>query len=103
MQRPDDLASCGLRREHLERRVYLRDGRGQLVSGMPALVALWSRIPRYRRLAQVLNMPVLRQASILMYDHVIAPSLAFWANRRIRRHAATSRTQAHAHRRTTWW
>jgi uncharacterized protein (TIGR01777 family) len=34
--RPDDLASCGLRREHLEQRVYLRDGRGQLVSRMRA-------------------------------------------------------------------
>jgi hypothetical protein len=88
---------------HHERRVYLRDGRGRLVSGMPALIALWSKTPRYYRLSQVLNMPVLRQASIVMYDHVIAPSLAFRANRRIRRHAPVLRTQARAHRRTTWW
>ena len=97
-QRPDDLASCGLRREHLERRVYLRDSRGQLLSGMPALIALWSRIPRYRKLAQVLNVPVLRQASALMYDHAIAPSLALWAKRRNRQ-----RAPARAHRRVTWW
>jgi predicted DCC family thiol-disulfide oxidoreductase YuxK len=101
-QRPGDLAGCGLRREHLEGRVYLRDSRGRLVSGMPALIALWSKIPSYRRLARVLNMPVLRQLSALMYDHVIAPSLALWARRRSR-HAAMLHTQARPHRRVTWW
>jgi len=102
-QLPDGLASCGLRREHLEGRVYLRDSRGQLVSGMQALIALWSKIPRYRRLAQLLNMPVLRQASALMYDHAIAPGLALWARRRIRRQALVSDTHMRAHRRVTWW
>ena len=41
MQRPDEFARCGLRREHLERRVYLRDAEGRILSGMPALVHLW--------------------------------------------------------------
>jgi uncharacterized protein (TIGR01777 family) len=81
MQRPDEFVECGLRREHLERRVYLRDADGRILSGMPALVHLWSRMPRYRWVSRVLALPVLRPLSTLLYDHVIAPSLAFWATR----------------------
>jgi predicted DCC family thiol-disulfide oxidoreductase YuxK len=82
MQQPDEFVQCGLRREHLERRVYLRDANGRILSGLPALVHLWSRIPQYRWLSKVLALPVLRAISTLLYDHVIAPSLAFWAARR---------------------
>jgi predicted DCC family thiol-disulfide oxidoreductase YuxK len=81
MQRPNEFDRCGLRREHLERRVYLRDADGRIVSGMPALVHLWSTIPEYRWLSRVLALPVLRPISTLLYDHVIAPSLASWATR----------------------
>src|SRR5262249_51540929 len=82
MQRPDEFVECGLRPEHLERRVYLRDADGRILSGMPALVHLWSRMPRYRWLSRVLALPVLRPFFALLYDHVVAPSLAFWATRR---------------------
>src|SRR6202043_102271 len=43
MQRPNEFSQCGLRREHLERRVYLRDANGRILSGMPALLHLWSK------------------------------------------------------------
>jgi uncharacterized protein (TIGR01777 family) len=79
---PDELAACGLRREHLERRVYIRDGKGQILSGMPAIIALWARMPRYSWLARLFSLPLLKQATVLMYDHVIAPSLALWARSR---------------------
>jgi predicted DCC family thiol-disulfide oxidoreductase YuxK len=85
LQHPDDFADCGLRREHLERRVYIRDGAGRVISGMPAIVALWSTLPRYRLLSRLFNLPVVRQASVLLYDHVISPNLARWADRRTRR------------------
>jgi predicted DCC family thiol-disulfide oxidoreductase YuxK len=84
-QHPDDFANCGLRREHLERRVYIRDSAGRVISGMPALVALWSTLPRYRLLSRLFNLPVLRQASVLLYDHLVSPNLARWAERRARR------------------
>jgi uncharacterized protein len=87
LQRPDDFADCGLRREHLERRVYIRDGAGRVISGMPAIVALWSTLPRYHLLSRFFSLPVLRQASVLLYDHVVSPGLAHWASRRIRRAA----------------
>jgi predicted DCC family thiol-disulfide oxidoreductase YuxK len=82
MQRPDEFVECGLRLEHLERRVYLREADGRILSGMPALVHLWSRMPEYRWLSRVLALPVLRPISALLYDHVIAPSLALWATTR---------------------
>jgi predicted DCC family thiol-disulfide oxidoreductase YuxK len=83
MQQPNEFVACGLRREHLERRVYLRDADGRILSGMPALIRLWSTMPEYRRLSRVLALPVLRPVSALVYDHLIAPSLAFWATRRV--------------------
>jgi uncharacterized protein (TIGR01777 family) len=82
---PNGLASYGLRLEHLERRVYLRDNHGKVLSGMPAIVALWSRMPGYHWLARVFSLPLLRQISIAMYDHAIAPSLAWWAKARVQR------------------
>lgn len=79
MQRPDALAECGLRTDHLERRVYLKDSKGRIVSGLPALIELWLRMPRYRWLAKLTSVPVLKPMSIGLYDHVIAPGLAMWA------------------------
>jgi uncharacterized protein len=82
MQRPDDLAACGLRREHMERRLYLRDAHGHISSGMAALIALWSTMTQYRWLARVLSLPLLRPLAVSVYDHAIAPALTAWANRR---------------------
>ncbi len=81
-RQPNDFAQCGLRVEHLARRVYLRDASGRMLSGMPAIVALWDKVPGYRVLSRVFNWPVLRPISVLLYDHLIAPTLAFWASRR---------------------
>lgn len=81
-QRPDALALCGLRREHLQRRVYLRHKDGRILSGMPALIALWSVIPKYHWLARLMGLPFLGPVAAVLYDQVIAPTLAFWARRR---------------------
>ncbi|MGC1460279.1 MAG: TIGR01777 family oxidoreductase, partial [Steroidobacteraceae bacterium] len=81
-QHPDALAQCGLRQEHLARRVYLHRPDGVILSGMPALIALWSTMPRYRWLSRLVALPLLREITVMLYDHVIAPTLAFWASRR---------------------
>ncbi|HTC54065.1 MAG TPA: TIGR01777 family oxidoreductase [Steroidobacteraceae bacterium] len=81
-QQPNALAQCGLRREHLERRVYLRRADGLIVSGIPALIALWSSMPRYRWLSRLVGLPLLRPMAVILYDHLVAPTLAFWASRR---------------------
>lgn len=84
MKQEDALATCGLGRDHLARRVYLRDTEGRLLSGMPAMIELWARMPGYRWLAVPLRAPLLRQLAAVVYDHIIAPGLAFWARQRAR-------------------
>lgn len=85
------FASCGLRREHLERRVYVRDGEGRILSGMPAIIALWRKMPGgYERLANIFSLPLIRPLSVVLYDHAIAPTLAWWARTRARRRAVTA-------------
>lgn len=81
-QHPQGLAQCGLRQEHLERRVYLHSTDGRILSGIPALIALWSTMPRYQWLSRLIGLPVLRPVAAILYDHIIAPTLAFWASRR---------------------
>jgi predicted DCC family thiol-disulfide oxidoreductase YuxK len=78
----DALVECGLAREHLERRVYLRDAQGRLLSGLPALIELWSRMPGYRWLAVLLSGPLLHRPAVAIYDQLVAPGLAFWARLR---------------------
>jgi predicted DCC family thiol-disulfide oxidoreductase YuxK len=81
-RQPNEFAGCGLRREHLERRVYIKDSEGQILSGMPALIVLWSRMPGYGWLATTLSLPLLRPAAAVLYDHLVAPTLAYWASTR---------------------
>jgi predicted DCC family thiol-disulfide oxidoreductase YuxK len=76
------LASYGLRREHLERRLYLRDEQGRIVSGFGAVLAIWARLPEYRRMASVFSWPPLRAVCETLYDHMVAPGLAYWARLR---------------------
>jgi uncharacterized protein len=89
-QRPDALAQCGLRLDHLERRVYLKDSTGQIVSGLPALIQLWWRMPQYRWLARLTSLPVLNPVAGGLYNHVVAPTLAYWARTRMSRHLGGS-------------
>jgi predicted DCC family thiol-disulfide oxidoreductase YuxK len=79
---PESFARYGLRGDHLERRVYLRDARGHISSGLDALLELWRGLPRYRWLARTLSLPGLRQIATAFYDLMLAPSLAWSARRR---------------------
>jgi predicted DCC family thiol-disulfide oxidoreductase YuxK len=72
------LSAYGLRREHLERRLYLRDEHGRIQSGFSAVIAIWTRLG-YRRLAAVFSWPPVFALCEILYDHVVAPSLAYWA------------------------
>ncbi len=80
------LAAYGLRREHLERRLYLLDEQGRMLSGFGAVLALWARMPGYRWLGRACSLPPLRALCDTLYDHVVAPGLAYWA--RVRRPVA---------------
>ena len=89
-QLPEEFTRCGLRREHLERRVYVRDSAGHILSGMPAIIALWRKMPRYERLARIFSWPLIRPTAVVLYDHVIAPTLFRWARSHSRRRTAAA-------------
>jgi len=76
------LSAYGLRREHLERRLYLRDEHGRMQSGFRAVLALWARLPGYRRLVGVFSWPPLLAICETIYDHIVAPGLSAWARAR---------------------
>jgi uncharacterized protein len=73
--RHGDLAEYGLRREHLERRVYLRSANGKILSGVAALASLWAQTPGYRWLSKVVSLPIMRSIAEVLYDHIAVPVL----------------------------
>lgn len=82
------LAAYGLRREHMERRLYLLDEQGRMLSGFSAVLALWARMPGYRWAGRVCSWPPLRALCETLYDLIVAPGLAYWA--RVRQEGARS-------------
>jgi predicted DCC family thiol-disulfide oxidoreductase YuxK len=75
-----DLSQFGLTRDQAARRLYVIHN-DQMIGGIPAFIALWSEMPRYRWLARVVSVPGIRHFSAFMYDYVLAP-LVYAAHRR---------------------
>ncbi|MEL6524018.1 MAG: DUF393 domain-containing protein [Pseudomonadota bacterium] len=76
-----DLGQYGLTRDQAARRLYVKH-HGELLSGLPAFLALWSEMPRYRWLARVFGLPVIRPLAAFLYDRMMAPALYAWNRRR---------------------
>ncbi|WP_281290987.1 thiol-disulfide oxidoreductase DCC family protein [Thiohalocapsa marina] len=47
----DELEQAGLDFDTAMRRIHVREADGRLVSGVPAFVVIWRRLPAYRLLA----------------------------------------------------
>lgn len=76
-----DLSDWRLSRDDAARRLYiLRDG--ELLSGIPAFIALWRTMPRYRWLAALVGLPGIRSLAVLIYDRLLAPLIYRWHRRR---------------------
>jgi len=58
---------------------------GVLISGVPAFLVLWSQMPRYRLLGQIVGLPGIKQIASAAYDHVFAPALYRRHRRRVDR------------------
>ena len=76
-----DLAPWQLSQDQAARRLYVRNN-NQLVSGISAFLVLWQQMPRYRLLAAVVGLPVIRQFATLIYNSVLAPLIYRWHLRR---------------------
>jgi predicted DCC family thiol-disulfide oxidoreductase YuxK len=65
-----------------QQRLYVLDERGVMVSGMEALLIIWSSLPRRRWFGWLLTLPPLRPLANAMYDLVLAPLMHRWNQRR---------------------
>jgi predicted DCC family thiol-disulfide oxidoreductase YuxK len=79
-----DLARLGLTAEDAARRLHVLRG-DELLSGLPAFVALWQEMPRFRWLAGLVSLPIVRPVASLVYEQALAPALYALHRRRIAR------------------
>ena len=56
--------------------------KGMLMAGIPAFIALWQEMPRYRWLARLVSLPGVFRLSCWSYDYVLAPLIYRWHLRR---------------------
>jgi predicted DCC family thiol-disulfide oxidoreductase YuxK len=70
----DRAEDWGLTPDQAARRLHVgHDGR--VFAGMAAFRVLWAQMPRWRWLARVSGLPVIRPLAELIYDRVAAPIL----------------------------
>ena len=70
----DSAADWGLTTDQAARQLHVwKDGR--VLAGLEAFRALWSAMPRWRWLARLTGLPVVRPLVAQLYTHVAAPAL----------------------------
>ncbi|MEM1431924.1 MAG: DCC1-like thiol-disulfide oxidoreductase family protein [Pseudomonadota bacterium] len=75
----------GLTVDEAARRLHVvKDG--ELLSGLAAFAALWAALPRFRWLARIVSLPVIRPVAHAVYEGVLAPLLYAMHRRRVARH-----------------
>ena len=82
-----DLGDWGLAPEDARRRLHVRLG-DRVLSGLPAFVALWERLPGMGWLARLVSLPGVAWVAEQIYEHVLAPALHALDRRRRRACAA---------------
>jgi predicted DCC family thiol-disulfide oxidoreductase YuxK len=70
----DRAGDWGMDPDMAARRLHVTRG-GEVLSGFPAFLALWSAMPRMRWFARIAGLPGLRQAIGWFYDRIGAPML----------------------------
>jgi predicted DCC family thiol-disulfide oxidoreductase YuxK len=76
------MARYGLDLVTARKRVYVVNNAGTMLSGMEALIAIWAGLPRWRWLAAVMNIPVVKPLAVGCYDLILAPVIWTWNQRR---------------------
>lgn len=77
-------ADWGLDEETAAKRIHAKRG-DEILVGVPAFLAMWAAIPRYRWLARIVGLPGVRQIAHLIYTYGFAPALFALHQRRQRR------------------
>ena len=69
-----DLSLYGVSKDQGAKRLHVISD-GQVIHGLPAFQKLWAEMPRYKILAAVTNVPIVREIAALVYDRILAPLL----------------------------
>lgn len=78
------LEVWGIDSERAARRLHVvKDG--ELLDGIPAFIALWEQMPRYRKLAKLVSLPGAYQVACVVYDAILAPVIYRSHLRRIKK------------------
>lgn len=64
----------GMTEDQAARRLHVRQG-GRVLTGFDAFRAIWASLPRWRWLAWLTGLPVLRQGLSVIYDRLVGPML----------------------------
>lgn len=88
------LAAHGLDQETVKKRLHVVDGAGRVHAGVDAFRLIWAAIPRYRPLARLVDLPLVRPVAVFVYDRILAPVLYAHTRRRDRRDAAAGASGA---------
>lgn len=67
---PDEFSQ-----EDMLKRLHAKLPNGDIVSGVPAFIALWNQVPGFKGLAFLINLPVIKSVAIFTYDKILAPKL----------------------------
>ena len=71
------LARHGVTLNAVKYRIHAVDGNGRVLAGMPAVIAIWDRMPRNRWMATLARLPVLNTVATLGYE-AAAAGLYVW-------------------------
>ena len=67
---PDEFSQ-----EDMLKRLHAKLPNGDIVSGVPAFIALWKQVPGFKGLAFLINLPIIKSVAIFTYDKILAPTL----------------------------
>lgn len=70
----DVLKTWGVTADDAAKRLHVRKD-GQVFVGVPAFIALWQSLPRYRWLARLVSLPGIHMFAHWIYEGVLAPVL----------------------------
>lgn len=87
------VAPPGVDAEAMRRRLHVVDADGRLLVGIPAFARIWEHLPRYRWLAKVVRLPVVRTLAAQLYEPVAKGLYAWDRRRRRKRLEAASETR----------
>ena len=81
------LEPFGIGAADARKRLYVLDRNGQLRGGVDAVIAIWMELPGYRWAFRLASTPGIYHIFAAIYDGLLAPQLAAWAERRKQKRA----------------